>query len=246
LPQAASHIEAESLNVSVKLNDKLCQVLTLTFGSQPGVELTIRLLCDAGVNLQELRTLEVRVAGAESSLDEQSNDYSCESEALAFVSLRGTGENAWVGSDAKQIQIERRFQFIGTTADTMRVWDLRRAIQTLRTECPELKTLVLRADGRGQEIVLLASLFEPPVSRIEFTDPWPTDPWPADHEQPAILNVSRTLPIGLLPALAAWRTDLTMAASRSDIATSAAFTEHQNWTGKSLQFGEQKNAAKRH
>lgn len=233
LSQGADDIETDSLQESTKFNGKPCRVATLTFTSQPGVILTMRLLCDLGANLKELRTLEVLVAGEETAY-KQGNDYSSSCEALAIVSLRGMAENAWVGSDSKRIQIERRFQLIGATADTMRVWDLRRAIQVLRTECPELKELVLRSDGRTQEIVLLASLFEQLVSRIECTGPWP-----ADHEQSAILNLSRTLPIDLLPALAAWRADLTMDASRSDSAASAALSEHANWRGKSLTFGRE-------
>jgi hypothetical protein len=73
---------------------------------------------------------------------------------------RGAGRGAWVGNEARQIQIRRRFQLLGMTVDGMRVWDIRRAIQIVRQECPQLQELRLRARSGAEEIVLLASLYE--------------------------------------------------------------------------------------
>ena len=108
-------------------------------------------------------------------------------------------------SEAKQIQIQRRFQLLGMTLDGMQVWDIRRGLQVLRQQCPQLKSLEVRTVAGLESLALLASLFEPPVTRIVIPD--------QPLQQPAILNLSRTMPAELLPELAGRRTMLVRAAA---------------------------------
>jgi len=90
---------------------------------------------------------------------------------------------------------------LGQTLDGMRVWDVRRALQTLRTlpSC-EGRPIRLRASGAAAGIALYASLFEPPVDRLELTA------LPASHrEAPIFLNVLRFLDVPQAVAMAADR-----------------------------------------
>lgn len=125
--------------------------------------------------------------------------------AVVVFCPRGAGAHRWNGDDKKQIQIRRRFQLIGTTADAMRVWDIRRAMQVLRSECSGLVDLHLAAAGGTIELGLIASLFEPPVTSIRI-DSLPT----SREERPVILNQDRTLHQEELLALAAHRNSLVL------------------------------------
>src|SRR4051812_11924168 len=53
-------------------------------------------------------------------------------KAMVFFPPRGLGPMAWETNGTKQTHIRRRFMLLGQTLDSMRVWDVRRAIQTLR------------------------------------------------------------------------------------------------------------------
>jgi hypothetical protein len=95
--------------------------------------------------------------------------------------------------------IKRRFMLLGQTLDGMRVWDVRRAMQTLRSidgfgDTP----LWIFADGEMSGIALYASLFEPPVERLELGD------LPDSHRKgPNFLNVLRFLDVPQALAMAA-------------------------------------------
>jgi hypothetical protein len=145
---------------------------------------------------------------------------------------RPGGLNPWKGNDAKQLQIQRRFQLLGMTVDGMRVWDIRCAIQVLRQECPNLKELRLRARSRAETLVLLASLFEPPVSRIQVPSIAPER-----DQQPSILNLTRTIPLEILPVLAALRSDVINASTAEEAEFAAKVTQDPAWTGHSITFG---------
>jgi hypothetical protein len=49
-----------------------------------------------------------------------------------YFAPRGIGPTAWNPDERKQTQIRRRFMLLGQTRDSMRVWDVRRAIQAIR------------------------------------------------------------------------------------------------------------------
>lgn len=123
-------------------------------------------------------------------------------QALVYICPRGIGPDAWTGDERKLTQIRRRFMLLGQTADGMRVWDVRRAIQALNLLDPtagEAATLVARGEMAG--IALYASLFEPGVAQLDLTD------LPTTHAQgPTLLNVLRFLDVPQAVAMAAERT----------------------------------------
>ncbi len=124
---------------------------------------------------------------------------------LAYLAPRGIGPTAWNTDERKRTQIRRRFMLLGQTLDGMRVWDVRRAIQMLRTlDSTSYVPLALEGKGRMAGIVLYASLFEPDIARLNL---WHL---PSSHHDdgPTFLNVLRYLDI---PEA------LTMAAERSQI-----------------------------
>src|SRR5690349_12370662 len=87
------------------------------------------------------------------------HEVQSEKRALAWIAPRGVGLTAW--DPGKDTHIRRRFVLLGQTVDGMRVWDVRRAIQAIRS-MDDLKTrpLCLRGTDRMAGIALYASLFE--------------------------------------------------------------------------------------
>jgi dienelactone hydrolase len=203
--------------------------VTLTFESEPLVQLSMDIVSNKA--LEKLQSLELRV-----QLDQQPTDSAASEDvdAIAVMTPRGAGSAAWVGTDSKQIQIQRRFQLLGMTVDSMRVWDIRRAIQVVRQQCPNLKELRIRAASGTESLVLLASLFEPPVTSL-FTPVLQ----PGPEQQPAILNLTRTLPLEMLPILAARRSDLLTSAPADHAPLAAEVTQSADWNGKRIVFGQQ-------
>jgi dienelactone hydrolase len=198
------------------------------FDSQPEVPLRLHLLTRESLSLADLdlvslqvldgagwselaaglRTLfpdpfvaEANFAPQPALLDEWKRTVEQTRRGLAWVTPRGLGPDAWPVEESRQIGIRRRFQLLGQTVDGMRVWDLRRAIQTLRS-LPELKSkpLWLQAEGNSAGLALYASLFETGISRLELSN------LPASHQVgPDFLNVLRVGDLPLALALAAER-----------------------------------------
>ncbi len=113
-----------------------------------------------------------------------------EKEAVAWLAPRGIGSGAWSGDQRRQTQIRRRFMLLGQTLDSMRVWDIRQALDVLRQARPEAaKHLTVRAAGDMAVNALYAGLFEPRDSvRFDLSG------MPASHQQgPDYLNVKRVI-----------------------------------------------------
>ena len=123
---------------------------------------------------------------------------------MAYVAPRGVGPTAWNQDERKQIQIRRRFMLLGQSLDGMRVWDVRRAAQTLRL-LPGMQDVPLWMQGERQMagLVLYASLFEPEVKRVDL---WHL---PESHQTgPTFLNVLRVLDTPQAVAMAAERSNV--------------------------------------
>ncbi len=121
--------------------------------------------------------------------------------AAAFVAPRGIGPTAWDQSERKQTQHQRRFYLLGQSLAGMQVWDVRRAVQTLRTVdgCADVP-LELQGHHQMAGIALYASLFEPEITRLELHE------MPTSHrEGPYFLNVTRFLDLPQAVAMAAER-----------------------------------------
>ena len=120
---------------------------------------------------------------------------------MAYIAPRGIGPTAWDQSERKQTQHQRRFYLLGQSLDGMRVWDVRRAAQTLRatqgyTDVP----LWLQSQRQMAGVTLYASLFEPEITRLDLHE------LPASHRDgPFLLNVTRFLDLPQTLAMAAER-----------------------------------------
>jgi hypothetical protein len=124
--------------------------------------------------------------------------------ALAWIAPRGVGPTAWSGNLQKQTQIRRRFALLGQTLDGMRVWDVRRAVQAVRSiQGFEQAPVTLAGADREAGIALYAGLFEPGVSRLDLTR------LPPSHRAgPDLLNVLQTLDTPQTVAMAAERCEV--------------------------------------
>ena len=120
---------------------------------------------------------------------------------MAYVAPRGIGPTAWDQSKKKQTQHQRRFYLLGQSLDGMRVWDVRRAAQTLRgldgfADVP----LWLQSERQMAGVTLYASLFEPEITRLDLYA------LPTSHrEGPFFLNVTRFFDMPQAVAMAAER-----------------------------------------
>lgn len=125
-------------------------------------------------------------------------------EIMAYFAPRGIGPTAWSSDERKQTQIRRRFMLLGQTLDGMRVWDVRRAIQTLRRiESTKSVPIVLQGKGQMAGITLYACLFEPDIAGLEL--------WHLPHSHrdgPILLNVLRYLDTPQAVAMAAERSEV--------------------------------------
>jgi dienelactone hydrolase len=125
---------------------------------------------------------------------------------MGFVAPRGIGPTAWNPGKKKQTQIRRRFMLLGQTLDGMRVWDVRRAIQAVRSLGGlEPVPLVLQGERQAAGIALYASLFEPDVQRLDLRD------LPRTHRDgPILLNVRRYLDVPQAVAMALERSEMVL------------------------------------
>ena len=109
------------------------------------------------------------------------------SQILAYVAPRGIGPTAWDQDARKQTQHRRRFYLLGQSLDGMRVYDVRRAIQSIRAHLQGEVPIRLKGRGRMAGIALYASLFEPGRSEFEPSRP-ATIPssWPVFPQRPPL------------------------------------------------------------
>jgi dienelactone hydrolase len=123
-----------------------------------------------------------------------------------YAPPRGIGPTAWLPAEPRRTHIYRRFMLLGQTADAMRVWDVRRAIQATRSDLGFGKSpLKLAAANDMAGIALYASLDEPDIAGLQLTA------LPDSHrEGPNFLNVLKYLDLPEAVAMAAERTSITL------------------------------------
>ena len=135
---------------------------------------------------------------------------------------RGLGPTASALAAADQNEVRRRYQLLGQTADSMRVWDIRRAVAALRTRELFGDAPIYLSGVRDQAVnALYASLFIDGLASVELIAP------PASHMAgPDYLNVLRFLDV---PQAAA------MAAERQPVKWTQSSREDWSWTTKAAQ-----------
>jgi hypothetical protein len=142
--------------------------------SQPGVTLDVRLAHRADLEKPELVVLNVldekgweefagsMLRGEGEGFQQQKKMFTSTKWAMAYVAPRGIGPTRWTQDKKKSTHIERRFVMLGQTADGMRVWDVRRAVEGLRgLESMKGVPVWLQAEGKMAGVALYASLFAP-------------------------------------------------------------------------------------
>ena len=131
---------------------------------------------------------------------------------VAFVLPRGVGPTAWTPDEKEGTHVRRRFMLLGQTLDAMRVYDVRRAVQAIRSVEPVGNApSAIAGTGDAAVIALYASLFEPDVREVELTDP------PATHRDgPDFLNVLRVLDLPAAVAVAAERSTVILRTGEPD------------------------------
>jgi hypothetical protein len=123
---------------------------------------------------------------------------------FVYVAPRGAGMTAWSGDARKQNQIRRRFMLLGQTLDGMRVWDIRCALQAVRS-FRSLQGVPLSVEASHDLALdaLYASLFETGIAALELRRV------PASHRDgPDYLNVMRVLDMPQAMAMAAERSQI--------------------------------------
>jgi dienelactone hydrolase len=143
--------------------------------------------------------------------------------AIAYVAPRGIGPTAWAANYGRKYdkagkrdtQVRRRFALLGQTVDGMRVWDVRRAVQALRSidSEPSLKDvpLWLTAERRMAGVALYASLFEPNIARLDLYELSPTHD--VGSAGPELLNLLKVLDMPAAVAMATERSNVRVYAS---------------------------------
>lgn len=125
--------------------------------------------------------------------------------AMAYLSPRGTGREAWSGDAKRQNQLARRFYLLGSTVDGQRVLDIVQGVAAARA-APELKETPIWLQSEEPElsgVTLYASLFGPPVKRLDLYG------LPMTHKSgPYLLSVNRVLDMPQTLALAAERSQV--------------------------------------
>ena len=145
------------------------------------------------------------------NLDEFIRPVLTNNQVLAWFAPRGIGSSAWGHDEKKQIQIRRRFMLLGQTLDSMRVWDIRRAVQAIRL-VKDLKDAPLWLQGKKQMAVnvLYAALFEPNITRLDLWELAETQATGPDY-----LNILRVLDIPQAVAIAAERSPVRLHQSQA-------------------------------
>jgi hypothetical protein len=153
---------------------------------------------------------------------------------VAYVAPRGIGPTAWDQSKKKQTQHRRRFYLLGQTLDGMRIWDVRRAVDALRSFPGAGDTpLRLQARRRPAGLALYAALFEPDVQQLDLVD------LSASHRNgPYLLNVRRFMDIPQAVTMAAERCQVTIHAEDADDvwAFPAGVAKQLDWPEEQLQM----------
>ncbi|MBL9200927.1 MAG: hypothetical protein JNL39_10500, partial [Opitutaceae bacterium] len=131
--------------------------------------------------------------------------------AVAYFLPRGIGLTRSALSAADQIEVRRRYMLLGQTVDSMRVWDIRRAVAALRSEELFGDTPIMLVGYRDQAInALYASLFIENIENLRLFDA------PASHaSSPDYLNVLRFLDIPQAAAMSAEHRPVTFYGLRS-------------------------------
>ncbi len=239
--EVSNEVELQSIKFANSADPSIetgMQLSLLTFHSQPHVPLRLEVLHPRDQQLEDIQSIRLVVSRGENppatstnvSVDPPNNQF--KGTAIATLSARPGAFGPWAGDDRKQTHIRRRFQLLGMTPDGMRVFDIRRGLQVLRKQCPNLKKLTVTAEEGAESLVLLATMFEPSVHQVRVPR------LPMTHRDlPSILNLSRTLPEGMLPVVAARHNAIVVTSdSKESFGELSSLMSDPGWTGNTIKY----------
>lgn len=150
---------------------------------------------------------EVLPIANESSWQQMKKSLLAREGVVAYVAPRGVGPTAWDATEKKQVQHRRRFYLLGQTLEGMQVWDVRRAVQAVRSldDVAPDTPIELASQNAMAGVTLYAALFEPDIARLILRE------LPLTHRDgPYLLNVRRIFDIPQTVALVATRVPVTL------------------------------------
>jgi hypothetical protein len=143
------------------------------------------------------------------------------------------GPTASTTSAVERNHLRRRYLLLGQTVDGMRVWDIRRAVEAVRS-ARQFTGQPLHLSGVRDQAVnaLYASLFVDGLAGVELHET------PATHlKGPDYLNVLRFLDVPQAVALAAERQPVALrGANRDDWAWTTQVARQLQWPAERLQW----------
>lgn len=131
--------------------------------------------------------------------------HTVDNAALAFVAPRNFGRTVTKLDQKYQTQLRRRFMVLGQTLEGQQIYDIRRAIQAIRS-IDQLDDIPLKLHATGEKttgLTLYAALFEPKIAGVQLIN------LPKSHrEGPILFNVERILDLQQTVAMVAESTKL--------------------------------------
>ncbi len=152
------------------------------------------------------------------------------------VTPRGVGPTIWDQSERKQVQNQRRFYLLGESLAGMQTWDVRRAVQALKTlDVASDANVMLRGNNDSAALIMFASLYED-VTAIGLSELAGSD-----LESVPLLNVSRFFTIDQILAAAASRQRTIVSRSSEEAFPFTRRTaEIQQWPEDAFRFHTRK------
>lgn len=148
----------------------------------------------------------------QSAYEKAKKRFASERTVIVYLAPRGVGPTAWTTDENERIHIRRRFALLGTTLDSMRIWDMRRAVQSIRSLkiSPDTQ-LWLRASGVMAGNALHVPLFEKDIHRLILRD------MPSTYQDgPELLNVLRFAEIPEVAAIVGENSQLLLLTSNAE------------------------------
>jgi len=219
--------ETTELHDEVDVQSIAVSKAVVAFKSEPHVPLRLAIQHPPELPLDQIESINLVIDLETSPVNLDSSD----DETVARLSVRSGTLGRRKADERKLTHIRRRYQLLGTTLESMQVWDIRRGIQILRKQCPKLKKITISASEGAEPLVLLASLFESPVDRL-IVPKLPA----ANRDLPSIFNLTRTMPAELLPILAARRSQIVTKDSSERHKLLAEVLSDPIWSGREVTF----------
>lgn len=191
-------------------------------------------------SLAQLATAALPEEDKQSWLD-QKQKFQSSDDVMIYIPPRGIGPTAWNPDAFKQNQHQRRFYLLGQTLDGMRCWDVRRAVQAVRTDKTYARTpMSIRSHGSMAGVALYASLFEENIGQLDL------HALPSSHrEGPYFLNVRRILDLPQAVAAAAEKSRVILSTeSPGDWSFPRQVAEVLDWNPQQFQLAQPPNSSK--